>query len=202
MGQIIEIYPYPIIERFLIEHAQGTSEYELIQYLKKRQISLNGHSHWDLSQPQSLFDSHFEVMHALYQLRDLWRQSKKAELMITPLQIWMAPYQALTPTSGIAPQDKLREFYLDRSNQTEVTAESIEALIQQFMSQAAAASEIDHALEVLGFPASSSPNWTSIKKRYRALLSEVHPDKGGDHQKASKANQAYHILRNFYLKED
>lgn len=201
MTNTLETYPYPLIQRFLREHAGGTTEYALIQFLKTQKISLNGHDKWCLSEPQALFDSHFEVMHALYELRDLWRQEATLELVITPLRIWIAPYYPnISETTMLVPEDRLRAFYLDRSNQTTVTADTVEALIRQFMEQALAANEISKALITLGFSATDTPDWSIIKKRYKAQLADVHPDKGGNHEQATVLNNAYQTLRNFYLR--
>jgi hypothetical protein len=199
----LELPPYPRIARWLEDHAAGTSEYELIRWLKEQNISLNGHSQWDLSEPLSLYHSHFEVMHALYQLRDRWRAEQKWMLHLTPMTIWLTPCVGKASTAAshqLSRGDKLRDFYLNRDNLEHVKAESVADLLQQFLRQAEAACHVQDAITTLGFAAHEQPGWPAIRQRYRRLQAKHHPDKGGQEDRSVQINQAYQRLREYFLR--
>lgn len=55
--------------------------------------------------------------------------------------------------------------------------------------------------QILGFKEDINIPVGEIKKKYRQLCIENHPDKGGDHLKFKQINQAYRILSNEKLRE-
>ena len=54
---------------------------------------------------------------------------------------------------------------------------------------------IHWALDTLGLPAMVS--YEDIKKRYRELSKQLHPDRGGEEESMAKINEAYAILKNY-----
>ena len=60
---------------------------------------------------------------------------------------------------------------------------------------------IPDALAVFGFPPSSSPSPDKIKSRWKRLIFEHHPDRGGDEKKAQLINAAYTVLRDLELSQ-
>ena len=50
------------------------------------------------------------------------------------------------------------------------------------------------AFEVFGFPIDSKPTPKMIKKKYRELAREHHPDKGGDEKTMKEITAAYELL--------
>lgn len=53
---------------------------------------------------------------------------------------------------------------------------------------------MDDYYSILGVPRNASPD--DIKKAYRKLAMQHHPDRGGDHDKFAKINSAYEVLSN------
>jgi len=54
---------------------------------------------------------------------------------------------------------------------------------------------LEAALETLSLPKLITRD--DIKKRYRHLAREIHPDKGGDEQQMAQINEAYEVLMEY-----
>lgn len=54
--------------------------------------------------------------------------------------------------------------------------------------------DLNKYLEILGFPKFANPSHEEIKKRWKDLCKEHHPDKGGDEAKFREVTEAYKML--------
>ena len=69
---------------------------------------------------------------------------------------------------------------------------SIRALWGSRANPARALLERQQALTVLGLPPTATPQ--QIKRRYRALAKQYHPDRGGDQRQMQRIIAAYELL--------
>lgn len=179
----------------LREEAGGLSEYQLIQRLKAR------HSthipNLPLTDKLVLFRTHFLVFNALYRLRErLWSEGA-AYLEISALHIQLQPYHA--GSAALAERDPLRDYYLDMDQLRDTREEDVEKLLTSFWTRMQGGEEKRAALELLGLENSGEPlNLAIIKRRYRQLVSEHHPDRGGSNSRLQSLNLAMEILERYY----
>ena len=165
------------------------SEYELIKRLK-------GQGFFPFLQsvpaaPHALFCAHFLLFHVLYRLRDrLWEQ-QQGDLQISPLVIQLLPYQP--GQAQLSQLDPLREYYLDFAQLQATSTEDVEALLSSFWSGLAGQSQRGDALAQLGLgdPVSDA----AIRRRYRELVMQHHPDRGGEHHVLQALNKAMAVLK-------
>ena len=168
--------------RILETHPEGLSEYALLTRLRE-----------DGQLPPmapgdnlALFRSHFLLFHVLYRLRDAWRETQRYELCITPLRIALEPYTA--GQQAIGPSDPLRDYYLDLRHLDETGETEVETLLADFWRRLAGTDERAAALAVLGLTDPVEP--AAIKLRYRELVMQHHPDRGGDTRRLQEINEA------------
>src|SRR6185369_7270706 len=130
-------------------HPEGLSEYDCLT-----EIWQSGHADFPKVEDHDtlqLFQAHFLLFHALYQLRDkLWVQ-RTGHLEISPLQIILHPYHE--GMQSIAPRDPLREYYLDLENLHQSGPAEIDDMLVRFWTRYAAHDELHDALAVLGLKA-------------------------------------------------
>ncbi|MCY1283988.1 DNA-J related protein [compost metagenome] len=179
----------------LREAEAGCSEHQLIQRLKAR------HSthvpHLPLTDKLVLFRTHFLVFNALYRLRDrLWGE-QAAHLEISPLHIRLLPYQA--GERALSEHDPLRDYYLDMTHLRDTREEDVEKLLTSFWTRMQGGEEKRAALELLGLDGGVQRlDLAVIKRRYRQLVSEHHPDRGGSTTRLQSLNLAMEILERYY----
>ncbi|CAD5107692.1 DNA-J related domain-containing protein [Zestomonas carbonaria] len=179
----------------LREEAGGCSEYQLIQRLKTH------HSthvpNLPLTDRLVLFRTHFLVFNALYRLRDrLWGE-RSGHLQIGALHIQLLPYQA--GVAALSEHDPLRDYYLDMSNLRDTSEEDVEKLLTSFWTRMQGGEEKRAALELLGLDGGTQRlDLAVIKRRYRQLVSEHHPDRGGSTTRLQSLNLAMEILERYY----
>ncbi len=168
--------------RILETHPEGLSEYALLTRLRE-----------DGQLPPmapgdnlALFRSHFLLFHVLYRLRDAWRETQRCELCITPLRIALEPYTA--GQQAIGPSDPLRDYYLDLRHLDETGETEVETLLADFWRRLAGTDERAAALAVLGL--TDPVDAATIKLRYRELVMQHHPDRGGDTRRLQEINEA------------
>ncbi|GBL03516.1 DNA-J related domain-containing protein [Glaciecola sp. KUL10] len=177
---------------------EGISEYELINQLKKPPYCFFDED--ALADPLILFQTHFILFHALYLLRNDWRQAQVGELTISALKIQLSGIHA--PQSGIAPNDPLADYYLDWRNLLKTNDDDVEKLLTSFWSKMAgiesievySSAQINAALADLSFNSLDGLNRQTLKQQYRKLQHEYHPDKGGTVEQAQTILRAYTIL--------
>lgn len=175
----------------LKEAPGGLSEYQLINRLRDGghpafQGSLSGDH-------LSLFRIHFLLFHVLYRLRErLWRQ-RRSELRISPLRIALAPYRDDGHGERrLGRRDPLCEYYLDPGHLETTTTEQVETLLRQFWSGSVPADRRGRALHVMGL--ADPVDDGTIRRRYRRLVMEHHPDRGGDTERLQAVNAAMEVL--------
>ncbi|MBP8185127.1 MAG: DnaJ domain-containing protein [Pseudomonas sp.] len=172
----------------------GLSEYQLIQQLKQQQ---SAHLTQLASDPQlALFQTHFLIFNALYRLREQLWQQQRAHLQIGPLCCRLLPYQA--GSCELAEHDPLRDYYLNLQHLQDTDAQAVEQLLERFWRRLHSGDEQRAALELFELRSPPTLDLTRIKQRYRQLVSQHHPDRGGSTSRLQSINQAFEILQRYY----
>ncbi|MDP3845369.1 MAG: DNA-J related domain-containing protein [Pseudomonas sp.] len=174
--------------------SDGCSEYQLIQQLRQQQSA-----HFDnlASDPQlALFQTHFLIFNALYLLRERLWQARSAHLQISPLCCQLLPYQA--GSAELAEHDPLRDYYLDLQHLHSTRACDVEQLLASFWSRLQGGDEQRAALELFELSGQPMLDLARIKHRYRQLVSQHHPDRGGNTGRLQSINLAFEILQRYY----
>ncbi|WP_447752003.1 DNA-J related domain-containing protein [Pseudomonas nicosulfuronedens] len=179
--------------QLLREAPEGISEFQLIQQLKTR------HSthvpNLPLTDKLVLFRTHFMVFNALYRLRDQLWEDNIAHLEIGPLQIRLSAY--IRGVQALGEQDALRAYYLDEKHLKETTERDVEKLLESFWTRMQGNEEKAAALAL--FELEDGPvDYALIKLRYRQLVSQHHPDRGGNTTRLQSINKAMEILERYY----
>lgn len=172
----------------------GLAEYDLIQTLKNRH---SGHlPNLPLSDKLVLFRTHFLLFNALYRLRDrLWQQQSHL-LQISPLCIRLLPYEP--GTAALSEQDGLRDYYLDLAHLRDTDERDVERLLTSFWTRMQGGQEKQAALELFELDDGTPLDMLRIKHRYRQLVSQHHPDRGGSTERLQSINKAMEILTRYY----
>jgi len=167
-------------------------EYELIRIL--RQTDCQAMPQGSLLEPLNLFRAHFLSYHILYRLRErLWTE-RSAHLVISPLAITLQPYQA--GAQAVAEHDPLREVYMNLGRLQTTTAEDVWELLGKFWTRFNASEQRRAALNVLGLD--DPVDYAAIKRRYRQLAMQYHPDRGGDAEQLQAIHKAMDTLKALY----
>ncbi|MFV3330262.1 DNA-J related domain-containing protein [Pseudomonas sp. NY15437] len=177
----------------LREAPEGISEFQLIQQLKARHCTHV--PNLPLTDKLVLFRTHFLVFNALYRLRDrLWAENA-AHLEIGPLQIRLSPY--MRGAQALGEQDVLRSYYLDEKHLKETSELDVEKMLKSFWTRMQGNEEKAAALAL--FELEDGPvDYALIKLRYRQLVSQHHPDRGGSTTRLQSINKAMEILERYY----
>lgn len=177
----------------LREAPEGISEFQLIQQLKARHCTHV--PNLPLTDKLVLFRTHFLVFNALYRLRDrLWAENT-AHLEIGPLQIRLSPY--MRGAQALGEQDALRSYYLDEKHLKETSELDVEKMLKSFWTRMQGNEEKAAALAL--FELEDGPvDYALIKLRYRQLVSQHHPDRGGSTTRLQSINKAMEILERYY----
>ncbi|MAJ68978.1 MAG: molecular chaperone DnaJ [Alteromonadaceae bacterium TMED7] len=197
-GKTLPDYTDPVLLEALTElkavFDEGISEYELIKQLQQPPwLLFDGVA---LSEPLAMFRCHFVLFNALYSLSEAWRQQGLGELDIHTLRIRLKP--ATEFEAGITGHDGLKAYYLNWDNFTDTNGADVEALLDDFWQRMAgreaSASDVARARLTLDLDTEETLTTAQLKKQYRKLLQQHHPDKGGCTAKAQEISQAYRIL--------
>jgi DnaJ-domain-containing protein 1 len=153
--------------------------------------------HLPLTDKLVLFRTHFLLFNALYRLRDqLWRE-QSGFLQISPLCIQILPYQA--GSAELSEHDPLRDYYLDLSQLSDTDERDVEKLLASFWTRMQGGEEKVAALELFELTEGSQQlDLATIKYRYRQLVSQHHPDRGGSTSRLQSINKAMEILERYY----
>lgn len=173
------------------EQHGGQTEHALLSRLRAEDVAPFADA--DLSDPMELFRVHFLLFNALYRLQKQLAGNGEW-LRIHCLDIGLSDLSC-TPCAGgtaLTDGDPLREYYLDLTNLDRMDAATLEAMLSGFWRQFSNTDRRLKALEVLGLeePATSD----LVKRRYRQLAQQHHPDKGGDTETLQRLNEARLIL--------
>lgn len=186
----------PLVEllRFKLKQGFVFSEYELMRWLQEPEQGIFRAD--ALAHALTLFRSHFLLMHALYKLRKEWLSKEQAVLEISALHIekraWHMPSDLGNRTTQVNLADPLMDYYLDL-DQLATPEEEIQQLLNSFWQkmQFAEHQPEDFAILELSPPVSAQ----QIKKQYKKLAMQHHPDRGGCEQKFCQVQSAYQRLR-------
>lgn len=182
------------LHQLLRAEPAGISEFQLIQQLKARHCthipSLG------LDDKLVLFRTHFLLFNALYRLRDYLWHSQVAHLDINPLCVRLQPWQP--GCQGLAEHDPLRDYYLDLQQLRDTSADDVEKLLASFWTRMQGGDEKRAALELFELNDGQPLKLATIKQRYRQLVSQHHPDRGGSTSRLQSINLAMEILERYY----
>ncbi len=176
----------------LRQQPTGLGEYELLKQLQKEQHI--GFPRTSLTNNLALFRMHFLLFHLLYRLRDQLWEEHSGYLHITPLQIQLQLYQS--GSAALCGHDALRDYYLDITPLYETTEDEVKERLQWFWKKFAAGEERQQALQTLAL--SEPVDYAAIKRRYRELAAQHHPDRGGDTAEFQAINHAMGVLERYY----
>lgn len=170
----------------------GLSEHQLIRRLRDEHCTLI--PQLPLTDRLVLFRTHFLLFNALYRLRDRLWQERSAHLEITPLLIRLLPYRE--GAQDLTEHDPLRSYYLDETHLRDTTERDVEHLLQSFWTRMHGGEERQAALELFGLEPGT--DYAAIRLRYRQLVSQHHPDRGGSTTRLQSINKAMEILERYY----
>lgn len=142
----------------------------------------------------ALFKLNWLMMNALYQLQ-LELIDEGYHLTISTLNIQLEPLLH-TSKNSLEQQlriEPLRDYYLDWQHFSDTTKEEVQALLEGVWQEYISGDEQDKAYRVLGLEVDASLQM--IRKTYRKLAGQYHPDKGGDPMQFMEIRQAYEVLR-------
>lgn len=179
--------------------SEPLSEYQLIKILNQQGWELSTNATDSLT----LFTSHFLVFNALYRLQVEYWKKQQRYLAISVLSIFLHPkiedndrYGNNTSLVSYTADTELREYYLDASQLEVATEESVNSMLNQFWERYIATDESSEALQF--FSLKHPVTQQEIKKRYRTLAMEHHPDRGGKPEIFQKVNWAFGVLQRVY----
>ncbi len=142
----------------------------------------------------ALFRQHFLLFHLLYRLRDRLRACREGEVQIDALAIGIAPYRG--GQEGVAVADPLRTYYLDLAHLETTGQAEVDALLNGFWERFRASGERHEALALFGL--CDPVEFGTVKRRYRQLVMQHHPDRGGDKNDLQELNRAMGVLKRAY----
>ena len=143
-----------------------------------------------------LFRVNFLIMNALYQLQaELWQEGWW--LVISTLDIRLEPL-AKTPEAShaFALSANLRSYYLDWQVFWQTDREEVETLLNRFWRAYDGAGHRAEALALFELTADASQE--TVRRRWRELALQHHPDRGGSTQRLQSINLAMEILERYY----
>ncbi|MFM4951385.1 DNA-J related domain-containing protein [Aeromonas dhakensis] len=126
---------------------------------------------------QQLFRLNFLIMNALYQLQ-AELHDEGWWLRISTLDIRLEPLAPRNAASALAQGEALRSYYLDWRVFWQTDREEVEALLGSFWRAYARDEHWAEALTLFALPAGAGPD--AIRRRWRELALQHHPDRGGD----------------------
>lgn len=140
-----------------------------------------------------LFQRHFLLMNALYQLREGFVEAGWC-LRISALEIHLLPLESDAQTSlqTLSGEQALADYYLDLSQLEVATREDVESLLGSFWQAYNRYDDRAEALQVLGLNAPAKA--ADIKDAYRRLAAANHPDRGGEPARFIEIRRAYELL--------
>lgn len=186
---MIELSDYEeLLQSVISRHQHGLSEYDLLGILNDRE----GNEKNDFRDNLNLFKMHFLLFHSLFLLQQKLYQNQAGCLEVDTLTIIIRPYS----TSGqdaLILKNPLRDYYLDITNLENTTEEDVESLLTSFWGKYLANDHRQEALEALDLQDPVDP--VTIRKRYKQLAMEHHPDRGGDKERLQAINAAMKRLK-------
>lgn len=183
----------PIL-KILQQAETALGEYELINQLKPQ---LDHCIDQNQSQQLALFQTHFLVMNALYQLQQQLLE-EAVYLSISPLAIELQSIQtgvghALQSAHSDGP---LADYYLNWTHFNDTDDEQVSDLLKGFWQHFLAQDQHSQALAVLELEPGAA--WSAVQASYRRLVALKHPDRGGNAAEFMAVREAYEVLLRVY----
>lgn len=184
------------LDKLLLSASAPYSEFELIQQLKSGQDPVLSAD--TLADNLQLFRTHFMIFHCLYQLQQDYGQQQLGYLHISALAIELI--EGNEHSGDLALPDPLRDYYLDLQQLLTTDATDVEALLdcfwQDFVSYQQSIPDpqtLASAYQRLNL----EPNtpFAQVKRQYRRLMQNAHPDKGGDTAECQALQAAYSDIK-------
>jgi DnaJ-domain-containing protein 1 len=177
------------LQAVLEAHPQGLSEFELLTRLDTDPDV--AFEKGDLADSLNLFQTHFLLFNALYRLREQLVAAGEASVEISALRIRLLPLSADTD-GGLAAVDPLRDYYLDLANLDETGRADVDELLGRFWQRYLVHERRGEYLAVLQLDEGADSQ--AIRRQYRRLAMQHHPDRGGDDDTLKLINEAYAAL--------
>ena len=182
------------IVTLLKDNLQGISEFDILKTLKNQFPEIS-----TLAKDSNvqLFRQHFLIMNALYQLQGSLWQDENLVLSIHALEIKLQPSDLLEHTKAKqlahSPDSKLAAYYLDWDEYDKTDSTEVSRLLDSFYRRMNLCDNKRGALSILQIN-TLNPSKIEIKKKYRKLVKEHHPDFGGEPETFIELRQAYEQL--------
>ncbi|WP_392400359.1 DNA-J related domain-containing protein [Aeromonas salmonicida] len=139
-----------------------------------------------------LFRVNFLIMNALYQLQAELHDAGWW-LVISSLDIRLEPLAGATDTrQRLALGQSLRNYYLDWQVFWQTDREEVEALLNRFWRAYDGAGHRAEALAL--FELTADANQETVRRRWRELALQHHPDRGGDAETFIRMRWAWECL--------
>mgnify|MGYP000011437983 FL=1 len=182
------------LEDILRVHTEGLNEIDIINLLDEQYHDIFPKK--NLSDSLILFQTHFILFNALYALRDQFWANENGHLVLGPVKICLYPYNYSQHSQTLAEADHVKEYYSDFANMAQTDREGVENLIRSFWQQLGIHYEQPKAFSILGleYPC----EWQDVKKQYRKLAMQHHPDRGGDKERLQEINDAFETVKKVY----
>ncbi|WP_421159616.1 DNA-J related domain-containing protein [Aeromonas dhakensis] len=158
----------------LLRQASGSYKvHELLAELRRQELipPLPG------DEQQQLFRLNFLIMNALYQLQ-AELHDEGWWLLISTLDIRLEPLTPRNAASALTRGEPLRSYYLDWQVFWQTDREEVEALLGSFWRACERDEHRAEALALFALPTGAGPD--AIRRRWRELALQHHPDRGGD----------------------
>lgn len=184
------------LQLVLEAHPQGLNEHALIKALGD--VGVIEVTTQTFSDTMMLFRTHFLVYNALYELKDELIRNAHWILEISAVNIKLHPYEF--GHQLLSEKDPMRDYYLDLSALQETTEEELDDMLRNFWKKIDIEEEkqvarglSSRALKCLDLE--EPITFAEIKKQYRKLAMQHHPDRGGDPAKIQEINEAMEVLK-------
>ena len=138
-----------------------------------------------------LFRLNFLIMNALYQLQ-AELHGEGWWLMISTLDIRLEPLATREGACALAQGEALRSYYLDWQVFWQTDREEVEALLNRFWRAYDGAGHRAEALALFELTADASQE--TVRRRWRELALQHHPDRGGDAETFIRMRWAWECL--------
>lgn len=190
----------PDILALLRDHPAGIGEFDILKALKQKHPMLT-----KLAEDHNveLFRQHFLIMNALYQLQhSLWIEEQITLSIIgTHIQLLYGQSGPNTDSTDISnsADAKLAAYYSDWDEYAKTGKDEVEHLLQSFYQGFASVDERKDALKTLALDANMIDDKDAIKRQYRRLARDAHPDHGGDPERFISLRQAYECLMHSFV---
>lgn len=190
--------PWPDLKSYLAQTlaAPGhqTDEHSLMKgFLQQHDLQL------DLLQPLSLFKMHFCLRHYLYQLDLEWRRQGQPGVELGLLEIrrdlCLPTNTCQTGSQELQQAHPLASYYLQAKHLHQEDEDSLIALLKHSWQRLQAQDPKAKAQALAVLHLSEPLCQLALKKQFRRLAQQQHPDRGGDEQQFRRLRQAYELLR-------